>query len=148
MFNSDHSSQSAVISMAQAVPNLFVSRTVFLKHQVYWNTVCGADRICPGIAFGLLRILLRLWTNICPCWLDAMYQPRFDDQCKHAFGLKQEAHLRWTRDRSWVNWEEFVHCQVRANETYSEAKREFSDRNRAVLMNVKSPLKSAVFGTS
>ena len=47
----------------------------------------------------------------------------FDDQCRHAFGPKQEAHLRWTRDRSRVNWEEFVRCQVRANETYSEAKR-------------------------
>ena len=31
--NSDHSSLSAVISMAQAVPNLCVSRKVFLKHQ-------------------------------------------------------------------------------------------------------------------
>ena len=30
--NSDHSSLSAVISMAQAVPNLCVSRKVFLKH--------------------------------------------------------------------------------------------------------------------
>ena len=32
--NSDHSSLSAVVSMAQAVPNLCVSRKVFLKHQV------------------------------------------------------------------------------------------------------------------
>ena len=67
---------------------------------------------------------------------------------------KQEAHLRWTRDRSQVNWEEFVHCQVRANETYSEAKRQFSVRNRDVLINAQSPhkwwstLKSAVFGLS
>ena len=30
--NSDHSSLSAVVSMAQAVPNLCVSRKVFLKH--------------------------------------------------------------------------------------------------------------------
>ena len=43
---------------------------------------------------------------------------------------------------------------MRANETYSENKRQFSDRNRAVLMNAQSPhkwwstLKSAVFGTS
>ena len=57
---------------------------------------------------------------------------------RNAFGLKQEAHLRWTRDRSRLNWEEFVHCQVSANETYSEAKRQFSDRNRDVLMNVQS----------
>ena len=40
--NSDHYSISVVISMAQAVPNLCVSRKVFLKHQVNWNTVCGA----------------------------------------------------------------------------------------------------------
>ena len=45
--NSDHSSLSAVISMAQAVPNLCVSRKVFLKHQVNWNTVCGAIRELP-----------------------------------------------------------------------------------------------------
>ena len=42
---------------------------------------------------------------------------------------------------------------MRANETYSEAKRQFSDRNRHVLMNVQSPhkwwqLKSAVCGSS
>ena len=41
----------------------------------------------------------------------------FDDQCRYAFGLKQGAHLRCTRDRSRVNWDEFVRCQVRANET-------------------------------
>ena len=52
-----------------------------------------------------------------------------------------------------MNWEEFIRCQVRANEIYSEAKRQFSDRNRAVLMNIQSPhkwwftLTSAVFGT-
>ena len=45
--NSDHSSLSAVISTAQAVPNLCVSREVFLKHQVNWNTVCRAMRDLP-----------------------------------------------------------------------------------------------------
>ena len=42
-------------------------------------------------------------------------EPWFDDECRHAFGLKQEDHLRWTRDSSLVNWEEFVSCQVRTN---------------------------------
>ena len=43
---------------------------------------------------------------------------------------------------------------MRANDTYSESKRQFSGRNRDVLMNVQSPhkwwstLKSAVFGSS
>ena len=53
----------------------------------------------------------------------------------------KEAHIRWTRDRSRVNWEEFVRCQVRADETYSMANREFSDGNKDVLMNVHSPHK-------
>ena len=81
-------------------------------------------------------------------------KPWFDDQCRNAFGLMQEAHHWWTRDRSQVKWEEFVCCQVRAIETYLEAKRQFSDRNGSVLMNVQSPhkwwstLQSAVFGTS
>ena len=81
-------------------------------------------------------------------------KPWFDDQCRHAFGLKREAHLRWARDRSRVKWEEFVRCQARPNETYSDSKHQFIDRNRDVLMNVQSPhkwwstLKSAVFGSS
>ena len=45
--NSDHYSLSAVISMAQAVPNLCVSRKAFLKHQANWNTVCGAIQDLP-----------------------------------------------------------------------------------------------------
>ena len=65
-------------------------------------------------------------------------KPWFDNQCRHAFGLKQEAHLWWTHDCSRVNWEEFVYCQVRANETYSEATRYFSTRNGDGLMNAQS----------
>ena len=38
--------------MTQAVPNLCVSRKLFLKHQVNWNTVCDAIREPP-------------WHNIC-----------------------------------------------------------------------------------
>ena len=49
--------------------------------------------------------------------------PWFDDQCRHAFGLKQEAHLLWIHDQSRVNSKKFVSCKVRGNETYSEARR-------------------------
>ena len=68
-------------------------------------------------------------------------KPWFNVQCRHVFGLKLEVHLRWTCDSTPINWEEFVHCQVRANETYSEVKRQFSDRNRDVLMKGHSPQK-------
>ena len=69
-------------------------------------------------------------------------------------GSKQEAYLRWTLECSRVNWEELVSCQVRANETYSEARRQFSSRNSDVRMNGQSPhkwwstLKCAVFSSS
>ena len=45
--NSAHSSLSAVISMAQAVSNVCVSRKIFIKHQVNWNTVWGAIQDLP-----------------------------------------------------------------------------------------------------
>ena len=57
--NSDQSSLSAIILMAQAVPNLCVSRKIFLKHLVNWNTVCGAIQELPWCTFGFLTILLR-----------------------------------------------------------------------------------------
>ena len=150
--NLDHSSQSAVISMAQAVPNLYVSRKGFLMHQINWNTVCGAMRELPWLNIWLsdnpvevsnehLSLLVGRYVKTKVIRVRNKDKPWFNNKCRHAFGLKQEAHLRWTRDRSRVNWEEFVQCQVRANETYSEAKIRFSDRNRDVLMNVQSPNK-------
>ena len=58
--NSDHSSLSAVISIAQAVPNLCVSCKVFVKHQVNWNILSVVQyRNCLGATFGFLTILLR-----------------------------------------------------------------------------------------
>ena len=150
--NTDHSSLSAVISMAQAVPNLRVSRKVFMKHQVNWNTVCGAIWELPWRNIWLsdnpvevlnehLSLLVGRYVPTKVICVHNKDKPCFDDQCRHACGLKQEAHLWWTHDRSRVNLDEFVHYQVRANKTYLEAKRQFSDRNRDVLMNVQSPHK-------
>ena len=142
-----------------------MSRNVFLRHQVNWNTLCGAMRELPWRNIWLsdnpvevlnehLSLLVGRYVSTKVICVRNKDKPWFDDQCRHAFGLEQEAHLRWTRDRSRVNWEEFVRYQVRANETYSEAKHQFSDRNMEVLMNVQSPhkwkstLKCAVFGSS
>ena len=81
-------------------------------------------------------------------------KPWFNDDCRCAFDLKQEAHLRWTRYRSRVNCGESVHYQRRANVVYAQAMRQFSVKNRDVLMNDQCPykwwstLKSAMFGSS
>ena len=151
--------------MVQDVPNLCGSRKVLIKHQVNWNTICGAMQDLPWCIIWyadnpvevLNEHLLLLVGRFVPTKIISVRnkdKPWFDDQCRYASGLKQEAHLRWTRDRSRVNWEGFVHCQVRGNETYSEAYSQFSARNKDVLMNAQSPhkwwstLKSAVFGLS
>ena len=133
-----HSSLSAVISMAQAIPNWCVSRKVFFKHQANWNTVCGAIQDLPRhniwLADNPVEVLNKHLSLLVGCYVPTKVirvrnkdKPLFDNQCRHAFGLKQEAYFRWILDCSWVNWDEFVHCQVRANETYSEAKHQFSD---------------------
>ena len=126
------------------------SSKVFLKHQVNWNTVCGAMQNLPWsniwsddnpVELSNEHLLL-LVGSLVPTKVIRVQnkdKPWFDDQCRHTFGLKQEAHLRWTHDRSRVNWEEFVHCQVRANKTYSEAKRQYSARNSDVLTSAQSP---------
>ena len=81
-------------------------------------------------------------------------KPWFNDDCRLALDIKQGAHLRWTRDGSRDNLDEFVHYQRRANAVYAEAMRQFSARSRDVLMNAQCPhmwwsiLKSAVFGSS
>ena len=113
--NSDHSSLSAVISMAKAVPNLCVSRKVFLTHQVNWNTVFGAIQDLPWRNIWLadnpvevlnehLSLLVGLYVPTMVIRVRNKDKPWFDDQCRHAFCFKQEAHLRCTRDRSRVNW--------------------------------------------
>ena len=112
--NSVHSSLSVVISMAQADPNSFVSRKVFLKHKVksieilsavqyriclaqhlvWWHSCSGFERTSLHAGWTLCIRIIRVPNKD---------KPWFDDQYRRAFGLlKQEAHLRWTRDRYQV----------------------------------------------
>ena len=102
--NSDHSSLSALISMAQAVPNLCVSRKIFLKHQVNWNTAWGTIKELPWRNIWLtdnpVEVLNEHLSMLVGCYVPTKVihvqnkdKPWFDDQCRHAFGLKQKAHL-------------------------------------------------------
>ena len=101
--NSDYSSLSAVISMAKVVPNLCVSRKVFLKHQVNWNAVCGAIQDLPWrnirLADNPVEVLNEHQSLLVGHYVPTKVirgrnkdKPWFDDKCRHAFFLKQEAH--------------------------------------------------------
>ena len=96
--NSDHSSLSAVISMAHAVLNLCVSRKVSPKHQLNWSTVCGAIRDLPWrnichadnpievlnehLSLVVGRNVPTMVTRVC----NNNYLPCFDDQCRDVSG--------------------------------------------------------------
>ena len=123
--NSDHSSLSEVNSIAQAVPNLCVRRKVFLKHQVNWDTICGAIWELPWrniwLSYNPVEVLNKHLSLLVGRYVPTKVirvrnkdKPWFDDQCNHAFGLKQRLIFGGP---SRVNWEEFVRCQVRANES-------------------------------
>ena len=125
-------------------------RRDFLKRQVNWYTVCCAIQDLPRCniwsADNPVEVfnehLLLLVGRFVPSMVIRVGNKDkhcFDDQCWHAFDLKQEVNLRWTLHSSRVNWEEFVPSQVRPNEIYSEAKFQYSVRNRDVLMNAQPP---------
>ena len=116
--SSDHSSLSIAISMAQA-NNLCVIRRVLLKHRVNWSAVCDAIGVLPWRSIWsaynpverLNVHLSQLVEHFVPTKMihvSNMDKPWFNDDCRLAFDIKQGAHLRWTRDRSRVNWDEFV----------------------------------------
>ena len=120
---------------------LCVSRKVFLKHKVNYNTPIGAIQDLPWCnilyADTPVKVLNKHLSLLVGCCVPTKFihvinkdKPWFDNQCIHAFDLKQETHLQWSSDHSLVNWscnrslvnkQEFVCCQMRANETYSDA---------------------------
>ena len=116
----EHSLLSIAISMAPAIPNLCVSTKVLLKHLVNWTAVCDAIGVLPWRSiwsadnpFERLNVHMSLLLDffvptkvIRVCNKD---KPWFNHDCRLAFDIKQGAHLWWTRDRSRVNWYEFVH---------------------------------------
>ena len=67
-------------------------------------------------------------------------KPWLHDNCRRAFDLKQEVHLRLTRNDSRVNWDQFVHYRRIANEIYAEAGRQYCVRNNDVLVNAHCPV--------
>ena len=120
--NSDHSSLLTAISIAQPLPYLCVSRKVLLKHRVNWTAVCYAIREhpwrCIWCAVNPVEILNVHLSQLVERFVLTKVirvhnkdNPWFNEYCRLAFDIMQEAHLRWTRDRSRVNWDKFIHYE-------------------------------------
>ena len=112
--SSDHSSLLIAISMAQAIPNLCISRRVLLKHRVNWIAVCDAIGVLPWRSIWSadnpverlnvhLSLLVERFVQTKVIRVRSKDKPWFKDDCRRALDIKNGAHLRWTRDRSRVN---------------------------------------------
>ena len=99
---SDHSSLSIAISMAQAIPNLCDGRRVLLKHLVNWSAVCDAIGVLPWQSIWsadnpverlnvLLSLLVERFVPTKVIRVCSKDKPWFNDDCRHAFGIKQGA---------------------------------------------------------
>ena len=109
--SSDHSSLSIAISMAQAIPNLCVSKSELLEHRVNWWAVCDEIGVLPWRSIcsadnPVKRLNVHL-SLLVECFVPTTVirvrnkdKPWFNDDCRLTFDIKQGAHLRWTYDRS------------------------------------------------
>ena len=130
--------------------NLCVSRKVLLKHRVNWSAVCDAIGVLPWRRIWSsdnpverlnvhLFLLVERFVPTKVILVRNKDKPWFNDDCRLAFDITQGAHLRWTRDRSRVNWDEFVHYQRRANVVYAEAMRQFSQTMKVTSVPSQKP---------
>ena len=78
----------------------------FLKNQVNWNIDCNVSADNPVDDLNKhLSMLVGRYLSIKVIRGHNQDMPWFDDQCRRAFGLKQEAHRRWIRNWTRVNWD-------------------------------------------
>ena len=121
--NSDHSFLSEVILMAQAVPNLSVSRHVFLKHQVNFITICGAEHDLPWrniwsadnpveVLNEHLSLLVGRYVLTKVIRVRNKDEPWFDDQCRRTFG---DSCYTWTLVVALHHWVGFLIFLIKRN---------------------------------
>ena len=106
---SNHSSLSIAISMTQAVPNLCVCRKVLLKHRINRTAGCYACNMwaakhleCWQCCWDIERAFVSAIVKRFPATKVVLCITMISLGLL-MINLRQEAYLRWTRDRFWVN---------------------------------------------
>ena len=165
--NSDHSSISTTILTHQHVPNFCVSKTVYQKSRIAWDSVRDAFTNLPWsevigsdhpvtLLNQHISSIIRQHVPKTTIKIRNNDEPWFDKHCRLAFDRKQTAYLRWNRLRTNDSWQQFVESQREANEhcneCYSRAQRNYNTRCQGKLNESTNPhkwwqtLKNTVFG--
>ncbi|KAK3894304.1 hypothetical protein Pcinc_001927 [Petrolisthes cinctipes] len=160
---SDHNSISCKINLEFTVPDITITRKVYLKSRVNWDNVCDdvtniqwnhilrSDDPVSSLNNSLLEILNR---RVPSKLIKSRIKDKawFDDDCKRAFNNKQAAYHRWRRGRNQLLWDDYIHLRSVAQRVYSNAERDYNSHLQEVLAGATQPhkwwasLKASLFG--
>lgn len=160
---SDHNAISCQINLQFTVPDITISRKVYLKSQVNWDNVCDdvtniqwnhiirSEDPVSSLNNSLLDILQR---RVPSKLIKSRMKDKawFNDNCKRAYNNKQSAYHRWRRNRTQLLWGDYVHLRSVAQRVYSTAEREYNSHLQEVLAGATQPhkwwssLKASLFG--
>lgn len=160
---SDHNAISCKICLDFIVPDITISRQVYLKSRVNWDNVCmDVDRIQWNTIFRSNDPILALHN----CLLDILRRrvpskiiksrirdkAWFNEDCKRAYDDKQAAYHQWRSNRSPMHWDSYVALRVDAQRIYNTAEAAYNSHLQDVLAGATQPhkwwgsLKSSLFG--
>ena len=161
--SSDHSALSISLEIRQRVPEFTIRREVLLKSRADWDAIANDIsslpwrdiRRAPGPGSEIDRYISGIVRSRVPyrvITVRSRDKPWFDDSCRRAYQLKQEAYKRWRRSQLHNDYLTFVDLRRQALVIYDIAERDHRARARETMLMTNnshkwwSTLKSAVFG--
>lgn len=148
--SSDHSSLSFKVQTRFSLPDVTLSRIVYLKSRANWaginadlNDVCwsgiyNADCPVSSLNDALISISNR---RIPHKTIRSRRNDKawFNDNCRAAQRDKQEAFCQWSQLHSHESWQAYVRLRAQAQRTFAAAQRAYNDHLSEVLTGASQP---------
>ena len=162
---SDHCGIAMNVSVNQHIPSATIEKRIWLKSRANWDAI---DHDCAGLNIsealsdpnpmsklnGMLISILGRHVPRKVIKIRTSDQPWFDESCRLAYHNKQTKFKIWRRNRSRVNFENFVEARREANRVYHAAEKKYNDSLKRQLNEINQPhlwwtkLKSSIFGSN
>ena len=141
------------MDIRQRIPEFVIRREVFMKSCANWDAIIISEDISslpwkdirlsvdPGLELDrCVSDIVRSHVPSRVITLRSQDKPWFDDSCRRAYQLKQEAHNRWRRSTLEHDFQMFVELRRQANETYEVAEQEHRARAHETLLQTITPI--------